>query len=112
MNFVIDFFKTPGKQCLNIRFRNIQQLTSKEIGTLRQSIDELVQTEFEIIYFDTRDVVNADLSGINEIIHTNYVLQQAGKQLVFIYRQNSAVAKWVHTTCLDKFINTALLPSN
>jgi anti-anti-sigma regulatory factor len=112
MSFVIDFFKTPGKQRENIRFRKIQQLTGKEAGTIRDEISELLQTEFDMIYVDARDVVNTDLSGINEIIHTNYVLQQAGKHLVFVYRKNSLVEKWVQTTSLDKFVDTALLPSN
>lgn len=112
MSFVIDFFKTPGKQTENVRFSKLQQLTGKEASTIREKIGELMQTEFEMIYIDASDVVNADLSGINEIIHTNYTLQHAAKHLVFAYRKNSVVEKWVETTGLHKFVDIALLPSN
>lgn len=112
MSFVIDFFSTPDKQRENIRFRKIKQLTGKEAGSMRVEINELILTAFDTIYVDSRDAVNADLSGINEIIHANYVLQQAGKHLVFVYRKNSVVEKWVKTTGLDRFVDTALLPSN
>ncbi len=112
MSFVIDFFKTPGNQKANIRFRKMQQLTSKEATSIREEIGELMSTEFDTIYVDASDVITADLSGINEIIHTNYTLQHAEKNLVFVYRKNSVVEKWVETTSLDKFVDTALLPSN
>ena len=71
-----------------------------------------MQTEFDMIYIDTADTEHADLSGINEIIHTNYTLQSGNKHLVFAYRKNSVVEKWVHTTGLDKFVDTAILPAN
>jgi anti-anti-sigma regulatory factor len=112
MSFVIDFFKIPGKQKGNIRLRKMQQLTGQEATFIRKEIGELMSTEFDTIYVDASDVVKADLSGINEIIHTNYTLQQAAKKLVFVYRKNSVVEKWVETTSLDKFVDTALLPSN
>lgn len=112
MSFVIDFFKTPGIQKQNIRFRKMQQLTGKEATSIREEIRELILTEFDMIYVDASDVVNADLSGINEIIHTYYTLQHAAKHLVFVYRKNSVVEKWVETTGLHKFVDTALLPSN
>jgi anti-anti-sigma regulatory factor len=112
MSLVIDFFKTPGKEKVNIRIRNMQQLTGKEATAIREEIRELMSTEFDMIYVDASDVVSADLSGINEIIHTNYSLQNTGKQLVFVYRKNSIVEKWVDTTSLHKFVDTALLPTN
>ena len=52
MSFVIDFFKTAGKQKTNIRFRKIQQLTCKEAVTIREEIQELMPTEFDTIYVD------------------------------------------------------------
>jgi len=110
MNFVIDLFKTPGIQKENIRLRKIQQLTGKEAASIREEIGNIMQTEFNMIYIDAEDVVHADLSGINEIIHTHYSLQLASKHLVFVYRKNSVVEKWVQTTGLDKFVDTALLP--
>jgi hypothetical protein len=112
MSFVIDFFKTPDKQRVNIRFRKMEQLTGKEANSIREAISELIPTEFDMIYVDASDVLIADLSGINEIIHTNYTLQNEAKRLVFVYRKNSVVEKWIGTTCLDKFVDTALLPSN
>ena len=112
MSLVINFFKTPDRKKQNIRFRKIKQLTGKEAGTIREAIGELMQTEFDIIYIDTTDTEYADLSGINEIIHTNYTLQSGHKHLVFAYRKQSMVEKWVQTTGLDKFVDTAILPAN
>ena len=112
MSLVINFFKTPDRKKQNICFRKIKQLTGKEAGTIREAIGELMQTEFDIIYIDTTDTEHADLSGINEIIHTNYTLQSGNKHLVFAYRKQSVVEKWVQTTGLDKFVDTAILPAN
>lgn len=112
MKYAIDFFKTPNNTKENIRFRNLQNLTSTEAKIIRLEIAELLKTNFETIYLDVRDVTNVDLSGINEVIHSNYVLQHAAKNLVFVYRQNSIVEKWVNTTNLDLFVDTALLPSS
>lgn len=112
MSFVIDFFKTPGSRKQNIRFRKMQLLTGKEATAIREEIGILMETEFNVIYIDARDVLHTDLSGINEIIHTNYTLQQADKKLVLVYRKNSVVEKWVETTSLHKFVDTALIPAN
>jgi len=71
-----------------------------------------MQQEYDSFYVDTRDVTDADLSGINEMIHINYILSQAGKRLIFCYRKNSIVDKWVQITLLDTFVHTAVLPSN
>jgi anti-anti-sigma regulatory factor len=112
MNFVIDFFKTPGDMNENIRIRKIKQLTGKEALAIRAEISELMETEFNVIYVDARDVLLADLSGINEIIHTNYTLQQVNKHLVFVYRKDSVVERWVNTTGLNQFVDTALIPAH
>jgi anti-anti-sigma regulatory factor len=111
MSLVIDFFKTPGNRQKNIRIRKIHQLTGKEASAVREEISLLAQTAFRVIYLDVSDVVHADLSGINEIIHTNYTLQHEAKHLVLVYRKNSVVEKWVETTGLRRFVDTAFLPS-
>lgn len=111
MNMTIDFFNTPVAGEKHFRIGNLQQLTGKEAATVREEIAQLVEGCATSVYLDATKVKAADLSGINEIIHTNYILAQAKKQFVFAYRQNSEVEKWVATTGLDKFVSTAILPA-
>ena len=93
-----------------IHVHGFSKLTGTAASSLRQALYQCLNDEYEIMHIDARDVAYADLSGMNEIIHAGYVLQQKGKQLLFIYRRNSVVEKWVQTIALDNFITTALLP--
>lgn len=79
---------------------------------IRSSIADAMKFSYPVIYIDAKEVNEADLSGINEIIHTHYTLSNANCKLVFVYRRNSAVEKWVATTGLDAFIETAIIPAN
>jgi hypothetical protein len=111
MSHIINFFKTPLSDHQIICLGNFKNLTGLEAVLIREDIEELLTTEFNTIYIDASNVISADLSGINEIIHSNYTLQNAAKQLVFVYRKNSEVEKWVETTSLHQFVDTALMPS-
>jgi anti-anti-sigma regulatory factor len=111
MNITVDFFVTPNHTTPHFRIGNLSQLTGKEAATIRKDVLQLIQSGTESIYLDATDVVSADLSGINEIIHTHYVLMQAGKQFVLAYRQHSEMEKWVRTIGLDRFIFTAIVPA-
>lgn len=79
---------------------------------IRSSIANAMNFNYPVIYIDAKEVNEADLSGINEIIHSHYTLSNANSKLVFIYRLNSVVEKWVETTGLDTFIETAIIPGN
>lgn len=104
-------FRTVNCSKANFRIAAFTQLTGEVAAAIRREIAACLKAGYNSIYVDARDVKHADLSGINEIIHTHYTLAQNAQQLVLVYRQNSVMEKWVNTTCLDKFVSTALLPS-
>jgi anti-anti-sigma regulatory factor len=97
------------KDCLRLICEN--ELNGTTADAIRNELKYYLQFEFPLFAIDARDVKTVDLSGMNEIIHTNYMLQKAGKEFVFIYRSNSEVEKWVNTIGLDKFISTAIIPA-
>ncbi|MBS4064238.1 MAG: hypothetical protein KGZ74_06735 [Chitinophagaceae bacterium] len=111
MSIGVFYIKTLDNKQGCFKIGNLCQLTGKEAISIREEIKELLHTDCEKIFLDTKDVKEAELSGINEIIHSHYTLQQTGKQLVLIYRTGSSVEKWVQTTGLDRFVQTAILPT-
>lgn len=76
---------------------------------LRASVEQCLHGICFTIYVDAAAVTEAGLSGINEIIHSHYTLDKAGRKLIFVYRKDSEVEKWVETTGLDKFVATAVV---
>lgn len=110
MSIGVFYFKSTDSKNGHLRIGNLHQLTAKEANSIRNEVMEFANTTFKKIYIDAKDVKEADLSGINEIIHTHYQLAAHNIKMVLIYRKESAVEKWVHTTGLDRFIETALLP--
>ncbi len=111
MELIIDFFKIADNKKESFRLRNIDKLTAKEAVLLRTEISELIDSGISSIYIDASKIHRIDLSGINEIIHTNYQLKKAGKEFVFVYKQGGEVEKWVSTTGLEKFMTTAIVPA-
>ncbi len=97
-----------NKDCFRIDISN--NLLADIAVQLRKELSKAIESEFDIVYIDAKNVIVADLSGINEIIHSHYTLEQAGKKLVFIYKKNSSVDTWVTNTGLGKFIATAIVP--
>ncbi len=110
MSINSEIFKIRGhkKDCLKIKISN--RLTATETDDLRKEITKYLKSKYDIIYLDTKDVVETDLSGINEIINSFYTLEKSSQKLILIYKKNSVVEKWVATTGLDKFIETAIIP--
>lgn len=92
------------------RITTIGNLGSIVTEEIRSAVKSCITKEYPAVYLDVAAAQEMDLSGINEVIHAHYTLQQANKTLVFVYRRNSAIEKWVETTGIDKFIATALLP--
>lgn len=86
-------------------------LTGSEATEIRNEISNCIANGYPTIYLDTKEVNNVDLSGINEVIHSAYTLANTSSQFVLIYKAGSVVEKWVHTTGLDKFIQTAIVPA-
>ena len=107
MMLIIDTFITAGTGKENLCLQLYSRLTGAEASMLRKSIQENLDKGYDKIYIDAREVTEADLSGINEIIHTHFVLQQSNTNLVFAYCKNSIIEKWIETTSLDSFIATA-----
>jgi anti-anti-sigma regulatory factor len=87
-------------------------LNSVTAADIRSSVADAMKLNYPVVYIDAKEVNEVDLSGINEIIHSHYTLSKAGNKLVFVYRRHSAVEKWVETTGLDNFIDTAIIPAN
>ena len=83
----------------------------EESVELRKIIENSIESTYENIYLDGTDVTESDLSGVNEVINAHYMLEKASKKLTFVYRPGSSLEKWVSTTGLGKFIDTAIVPA-
>jgi anti-anti-sigma factor len=98
-----------NKDCYCIKIS--EHLLIDNVAELRQAVSDLLITDYDIIYIDLKNILNADLAGINEVIHSYYTLKNASKKLILLYKQHSEIEKWVETTGLDKFITTAIVPA-
>jgi len=87
-------------------------LLAEDAGSLRKFIENCLKSQFTQLYIDAKNIKEVDLTGINEIIHSSYTLKNAGKELTFVYRQNSEIEAWVEKTGLDKFMATAIISEN
>jgi anti-anti-sigma regulatory factor len=96
-------------ECLRI-FCN-SNLTGNEAVSLREQINHCIAKGYPVIYLDTKEVYTADLSGINEVINSAYALANANRRFVLIYKTASVMEKWIQTTGLDKFTETAIIPA-
>ena len=85
-------------------------LTGEVAANIRKQISYCISTGFDTIYLDTKEVINVDLYGINEIINWAYTFSSTSTNFVLVYQRASVLEKWVHTTGLDKFVKTAILP--
>lgn len=88
------------------------KLTGAEAAHLRLTIADCAQMHYDTVCIDAKEIIETDLSGINEIIQSHYTLAKSSKNLVFLYKMSSSIEKWVHTTGLDKFIDTAIVPQH
>jgi hypothetical protein len=111
MSIGIFYIKAADSSKGHLRLGNLEQLTAREAAIIRNEIKEFTQTQFENFYIDASNVAEATLSGINEVIHNHYLLSGTNKKIILVYRKNSIVEKWVHTTGLHRFMETALLPA-
>lgn len=109
MSINIYYFNTNNKKQGNIRIGNLSKLTSKEAIIIREEVKEFAKTNFKKLYVDASNVQEVDLSGINEIIYTHSLLNDLGKKIIFAYRENSIVQRWVQTTGLDRFVEVAII---
>ncbi|MFV0604784.1 MAG: STAS domain-containing protein [Niabella sp.] len=97
--------------CKNLHISGFNKLTGTEANALRQIITTLPEPGYSTIFINTKNVTEVDLTGINEIIHTNYTLQQKEILLILAYQKGSVIEKWMKITKLDKFVATALIPT-
>ncbi len=102
--------KDHKKDCYRIHITDTLLAGDAEI--LRQIISESASGQYDVIYIDVKDVLETDLSGINEVINAHYALKNAAKELVFLYKKESVIEKWVETTGLHKFVATAIVPAD
>ncbi|WP_312336783.1 hypothetical protein [Sphingobacterium sp.] len=85
-----------------------KSFTSTETSTLRSKISEILNSSIELVYIDASNVAEIDLSGINEIIHSNYTLSLASKRMNLIYQKNSPLANWASITGFSRFITSTI----
>jgi hypothetical protein len=112
MNLTGSAFKISGIERDCYRIVCNEQITGAEAAFLRDEIAGLLKGNFERIYIDAKNVKEINLSGINEVIHSHFITSLSTTKIIFLYRQNSTVEKWVQTAGVNKFIETALLPEN
>lgn len=112
MSINTEVFKIIDQAKDSLRINITGSLTGTETALLRIEVEKALKSDFDTIYVDVKEVKEADLSGINEVIHSHYTLEKAAKKLVFVYAKASVIEKWVETTGLEKFISTAILPAN
>lgn len=96
------------KECLRIKLSG--QFAAAEAVDLREEVSKAIKSDFDVIYLDALEVSEIDLSGINEVIHSNFITKKADKKFIFLYKKDSSVEKWVQTTSLDKFTTIATSP--
>lgn len=104
-------FSHAGQKGTNCSIKGLKKITASEAMVLRAFISTIQAAGFEKVYLDVADVEEADLSGVNEIIHAHYCLQKMNLPLVLIYRRGSVMEKWIATTGMDAYLQTALLPA-
>ncbi len=104
-----EVFRTPDmtEDGLLIKLEGV--LDGAGAAELRAAVEECLHGIYLNIYIDAAAIAEADLSGINEIIHAHYTLDKAGRKLIFVYRKDSVIEKWVETTGLGKFVATAVV---
>lgn len=111
MKTYMDNFATADHKPQRMLVQSEAVLTGAEAAIIRNAVNNCMQETDACLHIDTKNVLHADLGGINEIIHAAYMMQQTGGRLLLIYRSESVIAKWVETTGMDKFITTAILPA-
>lgn len=104
-------FRKMNNNDTSCRITCAGNLTGSEANEIRNEISNCIANGYPTIYLDTKEVTNADLSGINEVIHSAYTLANTNSRFIVIYKSGSVVEKWVNTTGLDKFVQTAIVPA-
>lgn len=112
MSITSSTFKITDHKKDSFRIDINGSLTGTEALLLRDKVNQCINSDYDNIYIDTKNVTEIDLSGINEVINAHYTLEKVTKKLIFVYKKNSAVETWVETTGLDKFVDTAIVPAS
>lgn len=87
-----------------------QKLTNAEAIELREKITSLLNAKAENIYLNASEVTEVSIAGINEIINCHYMLTNANKKFVLVYRTDSVMQTWLAATGIQKYMQTAQLP--
>jgi anti-anti-sigma regulatory factor len=111
MIFSTSSIRHAGQKGERFSIKGLKKMTGEEAIAIRNLFSTLNYTAFNQVYLDASEVEQADLSGVNEIIHAHYTLQKINLPFVLVYRRHSVLEKWISTTGLDAYIQTALLPA-
>ncbi len=84
------------------------RFTSLETSILRSKILEILNSSISFVNIDASKVTEIDLSGVNEIIHSNYALSIASKRMNLIYQKNSPLENWASITGFSRFISSTI----
>ena len=112
MHLITNPFRLIDNQGNCFRIRCPENLNSEVSKTVRSEISHGISNDYKIIYLDVTKVTRVDLSGINEIFHTHYILSQKSIKFMLIYQKDSVLESWIRTTGLDRFVDTALVLGN
>lgn len=112
MKLICNQISIAGHEAGSLRIMCGGILDGTTAAEIRTTIQRAINDNIPVVHIDAKDVREAGLSGINEIIHTHYTLGKYNARVVFIYRRNSVVEKWVQVTGLDSFVRTGIVPSN
>ena len=88
-----------------------RNLLNEEANSIRRLINLSIKYDIDQVFIDSKNVENINLSGINEVIHSHYLLQKTHQKLILVYKDNTEMKKWVSNTGLENFIETAIIPS-
>jgi anti-anti-sigma regulatory factor len=103
--------RQAGQRGEHFTIKGLKRVTGEEAISIRSFLSGIDYAGFDKVFLDASGVEEADLSGVNEIIHTHYMLQKINLPFVLVYRRNSVLEKWISTTGLDAYMQTALLPA-
>ncbi|WP_156167698.1 MULTISPECIES: hypothetical protein [Sphingobacterium] len=84
------------------------RFTSFETSALRSKILEILNSSIPLVHIDASNVSEIDLSGVNEIIHSNYALSLVSKKMNLIYHKTSPLQNWASITGFSRFISSTI----
>jgi anti-anti-sigma regulatory factor len=74
MNITTELFRVPDATEDYFRLKINGRLTIEETNEMREIVSAAITSPHRNIYIDASNVIDADLSGVNEVINAHYLL--------------------------------------